>query len=841
MSSRCYNATRKLPLPKSSPALSHLFASLSSSNESVTPCKQKNPYHLPVSTSILGSRINGHQRGHGKLVALSSKTAASIRTHLSELRHSSPMRLVPSRRTHPAKRSDYAHQSNGCNRNEEKLRQEAALVHLSSYGGGLVPGDSLDLEIEVRGKGAAVCVLTQGGQRIYRPGKHFRRHAMWSYHNGQEISNEALKKDENGNSHETLCTSNVHCIIEPGATLFYLPDPTVPYYQSSFQETRKFFCQFSDVEELGTAKENMGSLVAVDWYSCGRRFSTGMETEQWAFDHLATRTELFVERQNMKQSKQNDKNTPLFIESMSLRNRLRSKKSGLTPAALSMGQNHDAVATLLLHGPLSQPVAKRAHSLSRHFAGLRTRIRDEDFQHKNIDFDSSDGIRPDEQVGEMEKLRQSLGGSIILSINPVRTLAGEEIPGEFLDEEMSQTQLVRILAESNEDIYRILHHCLKPCSELLSGFEPYKDRIHSSKTVRRQPVSLIRQKITGGVQNGTTKMLDRNNSDLDQIAYDLVYGNDCDSVNQKEEAKANAWFRMSMLSDSALPVGSFAHSLGVEAASQMRVFEMFHEQHTNEELAKRPPSSTHSDSTSTCSVEALSNYVYAASRSNAQLSTPFILAGYYLLAPSLKQNSPFTCMSELEQILKSWDSIDQYLDSMLQGNGPGRRASMDQGLGLLRVSSTFIDHSEPGLFQLWELMRKSIDQHHHELFSSVQPPKLHGHAFPIYGMLSASMGLSPLDSCRIYSFGAARDAVSAAVRLNLIGPMAGLALLDDAGFVGVNEGLEAGLLGMLLDERCRRDDDNKIVNWLKSAATCAPMLDAIQPCHDILSVRLFRT
>mmetsp|Transcript_32124 Transcript_32124/g.63985 ORF Transcript_32124/g.63985 Transcript_32124/m.63985 type:complete len:839 (+) Transcript_32124:2-2518(+) len=836
-----YQATRKLLLPKPSTVSSPLLATWPSSDRSVTLCEQRNSTCCPAPTANLYSRIknNGHQRGHGKLVALSSKTSNYIRTHLSELHHSSPMRLVPSRRTHPTKIFDPAYSLNGRNPKEETIRQEAALVHLSSYGGGLVPGDSLDLEIEVRGKGAVLCVLTQGGQRIYRPGKHFRHHANWSYHDGGEIRNDSQKSDETGNSCVTLCKSSVHCTIEPGATLLYLPDPTVPYYQSSFQETRKFLCQFSDIE-LGNTEDNIGSLIAVDWYSCGRRFSTGMETEQWAFDNLATRTELFVERQNMNESKSNSNKTPTLIESMSLRNRFHSKKSGSTPAALSMGQNHDAVATLLLHGPASQSVAKRVNSLSRFFAAMRTRIRQDDFQHNNCYFDSSDDSSSDEPVGEMENLRQSLGGDVILSISSINTLAGEELHGEFIDEEEeSQTHLVRILAESNEDIYRILHHCLKPCCQLLSGFEPYKDRIHSSKTVRRLPVSLAQQKSTDGVQNKKTKMQDRTKSDLDQIANKLVFGNNFHSTNLMENAKDNVWFRMSMLSDSALPVGSFAHSLGVEAASQMRFFD--HAHLTNEGFARRPPWTTNDDTTSTCSVEALSNYVYAASRSNAQLSTPFILAGYHLLAPSPNQKSPFKYIPDFDQILESWDNIDKYLDSMLLGNGPGRRASMDQGLGLLRISSTFIDHSERSLFQLWELMRKIIDQHHIESFSSVDSFKPHGHAFPIYGMMSASMGLSPLDSCRMYSFGAARDAVSAAVRLNLIGPMAGLALLDDAGFVGVNEGLEAGLLGMLSGKEKDGNEEEKIVNWLKSAATCAPMMDAVQPCHDMLSVRLFRT
>ena len=45
------------------------------------------------------------------------------------------------------------------------------------------------------------------------------------------------------------------------------------------------------------------------------------------------------------------------------------------------------------------------------------------------------------------------------------------------------THVVRVLAESNEDVYRVLHFCLRPLARRLGGMEPYRDRIHSSRTV----------------------------------------------------------------------------------------------------------------------------------------------------------------------------------------------------------------------------------------------------------------------------------------------------------------------------------------------------------------------
>jgi urease accessory protein UreF len=91
----------------------------------------------------------------------------------------------------------------------------------------------------------------------------------------------------------------------------------------------------------------------------------------------------------------------------------------------------------------------------------------------------------------------------------------------------------------------------------------------------------------------------------------------------------------------------------------------------------------------------------------------------------------------------------------------------------------------------------------------------------------------------------ARDAVSAAVRLNLVGPMVGLSILDDVGRGAVEEGLEMGIVGMLESyegagyrNNC---DETKIKLWLESVASCAPLMDTVQPLHDLLAARLFRT
>ena len=798
--------------------------------------------HYPAKNGT--HHIHSHQRGYGKIVALASSQASTntISTYLTDIQHSSPMRLVPSRRTHPTQHNIQQQQRQQQRQNE---KYEAALIHLSSYGGGLVPGDTLHLDIDVCGHGAIVCILTQGGQRIYRPGKHFRKHDSYTYKGETLLSSNVVSSSK-------LCQSTIQCTVEPGSTLMYLPDPTVPYYQSSFQESREFISQYDTKN-----KSNMGSIIAVDWYSSGRRFSTGMEDERWAFDHLATRTELFIVEKS-----ENSIPRPALIESLILDNTLSKSRdsSSSTPSAIALGKNMDSMATLLLHGPTSLSVAKRAISLSHQLAGECTRTRSRYAFGDELNYLSSDDTDANEEKHEeiqLKKLLEALGGKVLLSVTPIK-----QNSNDTFNEEAAPTHMVRILAECNEDIYRILHYCLKPCSLYLGGFEPYRDRIYSSKTVNGKATSSQRNLTTNGrmqisnqqkqeedekqlIQQHTRKV----KPDLHSITNALVFGKSKTDLSFNNEN----WFRLCSLSDSALPVGSFAHSLGIEAASQMNIFIDDEEESNGRRHEDQQWSS--SDGSSSCSVEALSDYIHSVSRSNAQFSTPLILAGYSLLVDQQQG------ICDAENIHQLWLDIDAYVDTILLSNEPGRRASTDQGLGLLRIAPAFIEsqHSAPTksskkVSELWDLIRESIDVGSSSMaddnFESQSKRSLNtsqsfanGHSAPIYGILCASLKIPPLDACRVFAFGAARDTVSAAVRLNLVGPMEGLSILDGVGRGAVEEGLEGGLVGMLGSDGCHTTNtrEEQLKHWLHSVATSAPVMDTVQPLHDLLSVRLFRT
>ena len=118
----------------------------------------------------------------------------------------------------------------------------AAWLFAASYGGGLVGGDRLDLDVRV-GAGASAFLSTQASTKVYRSAV------------GAEVSLQAH--------------------VAAGALLVSVPDPVVCFAESAYRQSQAF--------EL----EAGASLVAVDWMTSGRLGSG----ERWAFvDYASTTT-----------------------------------------------------------------------------------------------------------------------------------------------------------------------------------------------------------------------------------------------------------------------------------------------------------------------------------------------------------------------------------------------------------------------------------------------------------------------------------------------------------------------------------------------------------------------
>ena len=116
----------------------------------------------------------------------------------------------------------------------------AAWIFISTYGGGFVGGDAVDIGIDVEA-GATALVQTQASTKVYRSPKG--------------------------------AASTLHARVGQGARLLVLPDPTVCFAGSTFEQAQIF--------EL----DDDGSVAVMEWVTAGRR-AMG---ERWAFDRYASR------------------------------------------------------------------------------------------------------------------------------------------------------------------------------------------------------------------------------------------------------------------------------------------------------------------------------------------------------------------------------------------------------------------------------------------------------------------------------------------------------------------------------------------------------------------------
>lgn len=120
---------------------------------------------------------------------------------------------------------------------------QAAWIYAATYGGGLVGGDAVRLDVAV-GAGATAMLSTQASTKIYRSPRG--------------------------------ASSDIDATVGAGGLLALLPDPVVCFASSAYRQTQRVHLQ----EDAG--------LVLVDWLSSGRRAAG----ERWRFDRYSSRLEV---------------------------------------------------------------------------------------------------------------------------------------------------------------------------------------------------------------------------------------------------------------------------------------------------------------------------------------------------------------------------------------------------------------------------------------------------------------------------------------------------------------------------------------------------------------------
>ncbi|KAJ9699073.1 hypothetical protein PVL29_007922 [Vitis rotundifolia] len=166
---------------------------------------------------------------------------------------------------------------------------------------------------------------------------------------------------------------------------------------------------------------------------------------------------------------------------------------------------------------------------------------------------------------------------------------------------------------------------------------------------------------------------------------------------------------------------------------------------------------------------------------------------------------PFVYSSNMSPNLETWHKLDRMLDATLT-NEVARKASIAQGSALMRVSATVFSEV-PSL----KMMRSN----------SLGSGTVAFHHAPIFGLVCGLLGLDAGISQRAYMFITMRDVISAATRLNLIGPLGAAKLQHDIAIAA--EDMSKKWMNRTFEEACQT----------------APLLDTVQGCHAYLFSRLF--
>jgi urease accessory protein len=217
------------------------------------------------------------------------------------------------------------------------------------------------------------------------------------------------------------------------------------------------------------------------------------------------------------------------------------------------------------------------------------------------------------------------------------------------------------------------------------------------------------------------------------------------------------------LADSAFPSGAFAHSGGLEAAWRQGEVE----------------------------AQSLGDFLAACLRQSAHGQLPFTLA-------VRERPSEFT-------------RLDARLHAFLV-NHVVRRASLRQGSALIASAAAIFGDRE--LLSLRDRLRNAGDR---------EGEAVQGHFAAALGMVAARLQLSREATAKLYLFITLRDLISSAVRLGLVGPLAGQSLLRS--------------LTPLVEALAARAIDRRP----EEAAQTAPVLDVLMGAQDRLYTRLFQS
>jgi len=181
------------------------------------------------------------------------------------------------------------------------------LVFLLTYGGGLVGGDKISLDVTLE-EDTRLVLVTQGSTKIFK-----------------------------SPARSVVSAQTLNVTIARGASLCYLPDPTQPFSESVYEQKQNFF-----VDPDGTS-----SLCVLDWVSEGRR----ARGESWTLWNWKGKNEVReLPREKSKQPR-------LLLRDAVILSDEGGEGVHLGPGIRDKTNGMGAIGSLILYGPTFQALA----------------------------------------------------------------------------------------------------------------------------------------------------------------------------------------------------------------------------------------------------------------------------------------------------------------------------------------------------------------------------------------------------------------------------------------------------------------------------------------------------
>ncbi|KUF87939.1 Urease accessory protein UreF [Phytophthora nicotianae] len=226
--------------------------------------------------------------------------------------------------------------------------------------------------------------------------------------------------------------------------------------------------------------------------------------------------------------------------------------------------------------------------------------------------------------------------------------------------------------------------------------------------------------------------------------------------------------------DSLFPTGGFAHSLGLEAATQEGLV----------------------------AAASLRGFLSTSLHQSANFALPLVFSAHQIAtAPDF----------DADTLAESVLSLNHHATA-LYSNHVARKASFAQGAALLRLALSTYAPSYPRFQTLLTVRKETKKRKHGGVHHAV-----------LFGVVCALLGVEAEPTQRMYLFMTTRDMLSAATRLNLVGP------------------LEAAKLQFEMTPLLENVFQAKKNRVVEDSYSSAPVLDLVQAMHDQLYTRIFNS